>query len=88
VSEGSALIAQSGTGVTLTPQDVFLVVDVQNCFVPGGTLPVKEGDQVGFTALVIEDACRGIDAGGSLAKAWTDMQGIGVQRIQSSAITR
>jgi nicotinamidase/pyrazinamidase len=44
--------------------------------------------KAGFTALVIEDACRGIDAGGSLAKAWTDMQGIGVQRIQSSAITR
>jgi nicotinamidase/pyrazinamidase len=44
--------------------------------------------KAGFTALVIEDACRGIDAGGSLAKAWTDMQGIGVQRIHSSAITR
>ena len=44
--------------------------------------------KAGFAALVIEDACRGIDAGGSLAKAWTDMQGIGVQRIQSSAITR
>lgn len=25
---------------------VLIVVDVQNCFVPGGTLPVKEGDQV------------------------------------------
>lgn len=24
----------------------LLVVDVQNCFLPGGTLPVKEGDQV------------------------------------------
>jgi nicotinamidase/pyrazinamidase len=44
--------------------------------------------KAGFTALVIEDACRGIDAGGSLAKAWADMQGIGVQRIQSSLITR
>jgi len=28
------------------PQDVLLVVDVQNCFVPGGNLPVKEGDQI------------------------------------------
>ena len=27
-------------------QDVLLVVDVQNCFVPGGNLPVKEGDQI------------------------------------------
>ncbi len=222
-ARASVAFAQSGPRITLTPQDVFLVVDVQNCFVPGGTLPVKEGDQVvpvinrlapmfdhvvltqdwhtpghvsfasshpgkkpfetaqlaygtqvlwpdhcvqgtpdadlhpglriphaqliirkgyrkgvdsysaffeadsktptglvgylrerglqrvfvaglatdfcvawsaidarkaGFAALVIEDACRGIDAGGSLAKAWTDMQGIGVQRIQSSAITR
>jgi nicotinamidase/pyrazinamidase len=26
--------------------DVLIVVDVQNCFVPGGTLPVKEGDQI------------------------------------------
>jgi nicotinamidase-related amidase len=25
---------------------VFLVVDVQNCFVPGGTLPVEDGDKV------------------------------------------
>jgi nicotinamidase/pyrazinamidase len=27
-------------------QEVLLVVDVQNCFVPGGTLPVAGGDQV------------------------------------------
>jgi nicotinamidase/pyrazinamidase len=34
--------------VSLVPgaQDVLLVVDVQNCFVPGGTLPVAGGDQV------------------------------------------
>ncbi len=28
------------------PGDVLIVTDVQNCFVPGGTLPVKEGDQI------------------------------------------
>jgi nicotinamidase/pyrazinamidase len=28
------------------PADVLIVTDVQNCFVPGGTLPVKEGDQI------------------------------------------
>ena len=28
------------------PHDVLLVVDVQNGFVPGGNLPVKDGDQV------------------------------------------
>jgi nicotinamidase/pyrazinamidase len=40
----------------------------------------------GFEALVIEDATRGIDAGGSLGKAWTDMTGAGVKRIQSKEI--
>ena len=34
--------------------------------------------------LVIEDACRGIDTNGSLAKAWADMQAAGVRRLQSS----
>ena len=38
----------------------------------------------GFDALVIEDATRGIDAGGSLGKAWTDMTSAGVRRISSS----
>jgi nicotinamidase/pyrazinamidase len=38
----------------------------------------------GFEALVIEDACRGIDTQGSLAKAWADMNSAGVKRIQSS----
>ncbi len=42
--------------------------------------------KAGFTAVVIEDACRGIDAGGSLARAWTEMTGAGVKRIQSSEI--
>ena len=40
----------------------------------------------GFQAEVIEDACRGIDLGGSLAKAWADMTKAGVKRIQSSDI--
>jgi len=40
--------------------------------------------KAGFGALVIEDACRGIDADGSLAKAWKDMLGAGVKRIKST----
>ena len=40
----------------------------------------------GFSATVIEDACRGIDADGSLDKAWAAMKKVGVKRIQSSAI--
>ncbi|HEV8436926.1 MAG TPA: bifunctional nicotinamidase/pyrazinamidase [Methylomirabilota bacterium] len=42
--------------------------------------------KAGFTASVIEDASRGIDAGGSLGRAWQEMQGAGVKRIQSSDI--
>ena len=38
----------------------------------------------GFDTYVIEDACRGIDANGSLAKAWDDMKKAGVHRIQST----
>ncbi len=40
----------------------------------------------GFESVVIEDATRGINAGGSLAKAWQDMTGAGVKRIQSADI--
>ena len=39
--------------------------------------------KAGFDAYVIEDACRGIDTQGSLAKAWADMTKAGVKRIQS-----
>ncbi len=40
----------------------------------------------GFQADVIEDACRGIDLNGSIAKAWADMTKAGVKRIQSADI--
>ena len=42
--------------------------------------------RAGFDAAVIEDATRGIDAGGSLARAWTDMTNAGVKRIQSAQL--
>jgi nicotinamidase/pyrazinamidase len=32
--------------IKLTPEDVFIVVDVQNDFLPGGALAVRNGDQV------------------------------------------
>ncbi len=41
----------------------------------------------GFETYVIEDAARGIDAQGSLAKAWDAMKKAGVKRIQSAALT-
>ena len=39
--------------------------------------------KLGLAAFVIEDACRGIDNGGSLAKAWAGMAKAGVKKIQS-----
>ena len=40
--------------------------------------------KLGFEAAVIEDACRHIDVGGSLAAAWKKMDATGVKRIQSA----
>lgn len=40
--------------------------------------------KAGFDVYVVEDACRGIDTQGSLAKAWADMAKAGVKRIQSA----
>jgi len=40
----------------------------------------------GFDVSVIEDASRAIDADGSLARAWADMEEAGVARIQSADI--
>ncbi len=42
--------------------------------------------KAGLETYVIEDACRGIDTQGSLAKAWTDMAAAGVKRISSADI--
>ena len=42
--------------------------------------------KAGFEAAVIEDACRGIDLNGSLAKAWADMARAGVKRLKAADI--
>jgi nicotinamidase/pyrazinamidase len=42
--------------------------------------------KAGFETYVVEDACRGIDTQGSMAKAWADMTKAGVKRIQSADI--
>ena len=47
-----------------------------------------DGRKAGFEAIVIEDATRGIDAGGSMGKAWADMSSAGVTRLQSAQIAR
>jgi nicotinamidase/pyrazinamidase len=38
----------------------------------------------GLAALVIEDASRHIDVGGSLAAAWKKMGNAGVRKVQSA----
>ena len=40
----------------------------------------------GFDAYVVEDACRAIDTGGSLARAWAEMEAAGVGRILAADI--
>lgn len=40
----------------------------------------------GLAASVIEDACRGIDLDGSLARAWAEMAAAGVRRINAAQI--
>jgi len=40
----------------------------------------------GLQAVVIEDACRAIDTGGSLAAAWQGMKRAGVRRVSSAAV--
>ena len=40
----------------------------------------------GFNVYVVDDACRGIDINGSIAKAWEDMTAAGVKKIESSDI--
>ena len=42
--------------------------------------------KAGFEAAVIEDASRGIDLQGSMAKAWATMKTAGVKRVQSADI--
>ncbi|MET0968796.1 MAG: bifunctional nicotinamidase/pyrazinamidase [Tardiphaga sp.] len=42
--------------------------------------------KAGFDVYVVEDACRGIDTQGSLAKAWADMNKAGVKRIMSGEL--
>jgi nicotinamidase/pyrazinamidase len=40
----------------------------------------------GLQAVVVEDACRAIDTGGSLAAAWQAMKQAGVRRVSSAAL--
>jgi nicotinamidase/pyrazinamidase len=46
----------------------------------------EDARKFGFTATLIEDACRAIDLNGSLAAAWTRLTAAGVARITSSVL--
>lgn len=63
-------------------QQVFLVGLATDFCVAWSALDARKA---GFAATVIEDATRGIDTGGSLARSWRDMTGAGVRRLQSTS---
>lgn len=46
----------------------------------------RDARAAGFEAHVVEDAVRGIDPGGSAARAWEDMAAAGVGRITSADV--
>ena len=46
-----------------------------------------DGRKAGFEVIVIEDACRAIDTGGSLAAAWKNMHEAGVARALAAEVT-
>src|SRR5262249_41428083 len=80
-------------GKTTTGLAAYLKArDIKNLFLAGLATDfcvawsAIDARKAGFETYVIEDACGGIDAQGSLAKAWTDMTAAGVKRIQSADI--
>ncbi len=44
----------------------------------------QDAAKSGLQTFVVEEACRAIDLGGSLDKAWADMAALGVKRIKTS----
>jgi nicotinamidase/pyrazinamidase len=80
-------------GKTTTGLAAYLKArDLQRLFIAGLATDfcvawtAMDARKAGFDAHVVEDACRGIDTQGSLAKAWADMEKAGVKRINSSDI--
>jgi nicotinamidase/pyrazinamidase len=80
-------------GKTTTGLAAYLKArDLQRLFVTGLATDfcvawtALDARKAGFEVYVVEDACRGIDTQGSLAKAWADMDKAGVKRIKSSDI--
>jgi nicotinamidase/pyrazinamidase len=65
---------------------------IQTCYIAGLATDfcvawtALDARNAGFDATVIEDASRGIDLNGSLAKAWSEMKAAGVKRVQSADV--
>lgn len=59
--------------------DTVFIVGIATDFCVAWT--AMDATDLGFKTYVIEDATKGIDLNGSLAKAWKDMQHKGVERI-------
>lgn len=64
--------------------DRLYIVGLATDFCVGWT--AIDAAAAGFDVTVIEDATRAIDNAGSLAKAWTDMEEAGVERVMSREI--
>jgi nicotinamidase/pyrazinamidase len=80
-------------GKTVTGLDAFLKAKgIKRVFLTGIATDfcvywtAMDAVKAGYEVYVIEDACRGIDLMGSIAKAWSVMQGAGVKRIQSTDV--
>jgi nicotinamidase/pyrazinamidase len=76
----------TGLAAYLTARDierVFIAGLATDFCVAWSALDARKAE---FETYVVEDACRGIDTQGSLAKAWADMDKAGVKRIQSADI--
>src|SRR6201995_1878044 len=46
ISIPGARVTLAASKIAIDDKSVLIVVDVQNCFLPGGSLAVKEGDQI------------------------------------------
>jgi nicotinamidase/pyrazinamidase len=83
-ADGKAPTGLSGYVTERGFRHVFLVGLATDFCVCWSALDARK---VGLGATVIEDACRGIDTNGSLAKAWEQMTKAGVKRIRSTDLS-
>ena len=44
----------------------------------------EDANRSGFSVFVLEDACRAIDSGGSLAETWNSLAALGIRRVRAA----